>query len=168
MVKYINNILDKNDIEHLNQFCKSIDDTMLMEPVSGRSSYKRTPINLKKEIIENVLNIIKNNYGIKCKHTASWINVVDNRGNKEDAFHYDVADFSLIMYLNDDYVGGELEYINSNIVEDIKKYKPITNSAVLISKNVLHRVLPVTIGKRYSMVIFFDFDKDFAKRKSII
>lgn len=168
MVKYIDNILDKDEIEYINDFCKSINESLLEEPLVGRNSYRRKGIRLKDETIQKILNIVKNNYGIKCTYTTSWINIVDNTSNKEDKFHYDVTDFSLIIYLNDDYVGGELEYKNSNIVEDIKKYKPIKNTAILISKNVLHRVLPVTIGKRYSMVLFFDFDKHFTKEKSLI
>lgn len=168
MVKIIHNILNDAELIYLNNFCKAINEAALTQPAPGRSSYKRTSISLEKDTIEKILNIVKINYDIKCKHTASWVNVVDNKGNKDDYFHYDVSDFSIIIYLNDDFTGGELEYQNSNIKPEIKKFTPVKNSAVLMSKNVLHRVLPVLDGKRYSMVNFFDFDTNFIKEKSLI
>jgi len=168
MVKYINNILDKNDIEYIDNFCKSINEESCESPVLGRNSYRRKTFKLKDETLQKILDIVKNNYGIKCKHTSTWINIVDNTTNKDDKFHYDVADFSLVIYLNDDYVGGELEYENSSIKKDIKKIKPIKNSAILLSKNVRHRVLPVLSGKRYSMVNFFSYDVSLTSQKSLI
>lgn len=168
MVKHINNILDKNDIEYIDNFCKSINEESLELPELGHNSYRRKIFKLKDETLQKILDIVKNNYGIKCKHINTFINIVDNTTNKDDKFHYDVADFSLIIYLNDDYVGGELEYENSSIKEDIKKIKPIKNSAILISKNVIHRVLPVLSGKRYSMVNFFSYDVSLTSQKSLI
>jgi len=170
MVKYITNINILNDDEllYIDNFCKSINEALLDDPLPGRNSYRRKVIILKNETIQKILNTVKNNYGIKCRYRGSWINIVDNTANKDDKFHYDDTDFSLIIYLNDNYVGGELEYENSSIKGDIKKIKPIKNSAILLSKNVLHRVLPVLSGKRYSMATFFNYDESFIKEKSLI
>lgn len=168
MVKCIYNILQDDELLYIDDFCKSINESLLQEPLPGRNSYRRKVIKLKDETVKKILDIVKNNYGIQCTYTGSWINIVDNTANKKDKFHYDVADFSLIIYLNDDYVGGELEYQNYNIVEDIQKFKPVKNSAVLISKDVLHRVLPVLSGKRYSLATFFNYDTSSTKEKSLI
>lgn len=55
---------------------------------------------------------------------------------------------SSVMYLNDDYSGGEIEFINSGV-----KIKPEAGSIIFFPSNFLyvHEVHPITDGFRYSM-----------------
>lgn len=55
---------------------------------------------------------------------------------------------SSVMYLNDDYDGGEIEFINSGI-----KLSPKAGSIVFFPSNFLyvHEVYPIKSGFRYSM-----------------
>ncbi len=55
---------------------------------------------------------------------------------------------SSVMYLNDDYEGGEIEFINSGV-----KIKPAAGSIIFFPSNFLyiHEVYPITAGYRYSM-----------------
>lgn len=55
---------------------------------------------------------------------------------------------SVLLYLNDDYEGGEIEFKNSNI-----KLKPQAGSILFFPSNFLyvHEVHPVTKGPRYSL-----------------
>jgi hypothetical protein len=55
---------------------------------------------------------------------------------------------SSVMYLNDDYEGGEIEFINSGV-----KIKPEAGSIIFFPSNFLyiHEVHPITSGSRYSM-----------------
>lgn len=55
---------------------------------------------------------------------------------------------SSVMYLNDDYVGGEIEFVNSKI-----RIKPEAGSIIFFPSNFLyvHEVYPITDGFRYSM-----------------
>lgn len=55
---------------------------------------------------------------------------------------------SVLLYLNDDYDGGEIEFKHSNI-----KFKPEAGSVVFFPSNFLyvHEVYPVTKGPRYAL-----------------
>lgn len=55
---------------------------------------------------------------------------------------------SVLLYLNDDYEGGEIEFIHSNL-----KFKPEAGSVLFFPSNFLyvHEVYPVTKGPRYAL-----------------
>lgn len=55
---------------------------------------------------------------------------------------------SSVMYLNDNYSGGEIEFVNSGV-----KVKPEAGSIIFFPSNFLyiHEVYPITDGFRYSM-----------------
>lgn len=55
---------------------------------------------------------------------------------------------SVLLYLNDDYEGGEIEFRHSNI-----KFKPEPGSVLFFPSNFLyvHEVYPVTKGPRYAL-----------------
>jgi hypothetical protein len=55
---------------------------------------------------------------------------------------------SSVMYLNDDYVGGEIEFKQSGV-----KIRPEAGSIIFFPSNFLyvHEVYPITSGSRYSM-----------------
>ena len=55
---------------------------------------------------------------------------------------------SVLLYLNDDYEGGEIEFRHSNI-----KFKPKAGSVLFFPSNFLyvHEVYPVTKGPRYAL-----------------
>ena len=60
MVKYITNINILNDDEllYIDNFCKSINEALLDDPLPGRNSYRRKVIILKNETIQKILNTI--------------------------------------------------------------------------------------------------------------
>ena len=59
---------------------------------------------------------------------------------------------STVMYLNDDYEGGEIEFVNSGV-----KIKPPAGSVIFFPSNFLyiHEVHPITSGSRYSLPHWF-------------
>lgn len=58
--------------------------------------------------------------------------------------------YTAVLYLNDDYTGGELEFPESNL-----KFKPTSGSVVSLDNQELHQVNTILEGKRY--IIGFGF-----------
>ncbi len=55
----------------------------------------------------------------------------------------------VILYLNDDYSGGEIHYRDVDVT-----YKPKAGSVIIHDSSYLHEVLPVTEGTRYMVTTF--------------
>lgn len=62
--------------------------------------------------------------------------------------------FGVAIYLNDDFTGGEINYPNLNL-----SIKPKKASIVIHDASLLHKVLPVGVGNRYSITTFIFGDK---------
>jgi len=168
MIKIIENILSNDELNYFYNFCDSITDYELdkLKPNAKFSWYKRKSVILSDTTKNKIFSVLEKNYGLKCKMTPNWVNIITPETNQNDGYHHDVADASIIIYLNDNFDGGEFEYIDTN--REVKIIKPIKNTGILLAKNIFHRVKPVTKGRRYSMVSFFNVDDDFIKQKSII
>jgi predicted 2-oxoglutarate/Fe(II)-dependent dioxygenase YbiX len=76
------------------------------------------------------------------------------RGGEEYKAHYDGGTqigrcISAICYLNDDYEGGELEFVNFKV-----KIKPLAGMMILFPSNYAYRHIahPVTSGTKYAIV----------------
>lgn len=65
--------------------------------------------------------------------------------------------FGIALYLNDDFTGGEINYPDLNI-----SIKPKRSSMVIHDAKLLHQVLPVISGSRYSITTFI-FGEDSTK-----
>jgi hypothetical protein len=107
--------------------------------------------------IENYVEKIKLYKDSTIKLNKSWLNKIDVNTNKNDEFHYDASDLSFILYLNDNFNGGIYEYMDET--RKIFEVKPKKFMTITTQKNqILHRVLPVIEGVRYSLVCFFDYE----------
>lgn len=91
------------------------------------------------------------------KDGGIWINKVTSSTNTHDTYHFDDSDLSIVTYLNDDFMGGEFEYINKN--GSNIKINPTKGQSLIMDGKTLHRVLPVISGERYSLISFFDLQK---------
>jgi hypothetical protein len=82
---------------------------------------------------------------ISCEHAANAINCCTAAAIVKGA----------VFYINDDYVGGELEY-----TEDGFTLKPIANSLVIHDATMIHGVKRVISGDRYTFPCFiYDTNK---------
>jgi len=64
-------------------------------------------------------------------------------------------DFSMLIYLNDDYVGGELEFKGLNF-----RYQPKAGDLVIFPSNHIfsHESLPIISGTKYALVTWGVFE----------
>ena len=117
-------------------------------------------------IISKVNNCVKKlPKPIDIELDSFWINKVTKNTNKDDEFHKDSSDLTFLMYLNEDFAGGEYEYIEP---DDKNKQilKPKKYLSVITSKDIPHRVKPILDGERYSLVFFYNFIKK--NKKSLL
>ena len=126
-------------------------------------------IPLPSEAIENTTNSITSLYNSllvnKYKQTIKYVEspqfLYYNKGGKYD-IHNDSEDFvnnklqrvcerdiSVLIYLNDDYLGGELEFPDWGIT-----FKPKAGTLIAFSSYIefSHKVYPVIEGNRYNLV----------------
>jgi len=87
-------------------------------------------------------------------HFVEGFNVLRYEDGENYGAHYDGGTetgraISPILYLNDEYVGGELEFVNFNI-----KIKPTAGSLYLFPSNYAYRHIahPIKSGRKYAIV----------------
>jgi hypothetical protein len=78
----------------------------------------------------------------KTDKFSFWERHADNEGGTE-------IDYGVVIYLNDDFDGGELYYPESDLI-----IKPEKGMLVCHSGNVQHEVLKVLSGDRYTLTSF--------------
>ena len=154
------NILSEEDWEFLNQKCENFNASQ--SPVlhgDYLNYFYREFIDLNDK---RATNIIKNSESFlrneldnnSLQLSGMWINRIDINSNKDDDFHHDITAATLVIYLNDDFEGGEFEYVDDN-KKNIKLF-PKKNLTLAMNNKLYHRVLPVTSGVRYSLISFFN------------
>lgn len=157
MIDVVYNIIDDDYVLFL---LNNINDKNFDTPITSTSfknyynRYKLEPKDYLKQQLESYLS---EKYGkpYVLQNNGFWINKVTTESNKDDEFHIDDSDLSIVTYLNDDFEGGYFEYIDSK--NEKIKIKPQRGMSIIINSKIEHRVLPVKKGTRYSGVFFFDY-----------
>jgi Rps23 Pro-64 3,4-dihydroxylase Tpa1-like proline 4-hydroxylase len=172
------NLLDSIEKDSIKEKC---DNFMISQSpnMNGemKNYYNRFTLNPNandlKSISQKILSYTKEKIrlyssdmrGCDIQNTKSIsINRIDTTSNTNDGYHYDDSDVTFILYLNDEFEGGEFEYIDNK--NSVKKIKPKKNMIIISNDKVSHRVLPVVSGIRYSLIYFFDIIKK--KDKTLI
>jgi hypothetical protein len=159
MIESIDGFLSEEEIIFLKKECTNFKEDL----------FQIYSVENKKHLIKDSLNnyIFNVNKYIK-KIDANfilddiWINKIIENSNLDEKFHYDNCDFSIVTYINRDYVGGDLDWIAKD--GRIEKIIPKENLSILIPKNVYHKVTPVYKGIRYSLALFFKLDNKSKKK----
>jgi hypothetical protein len=107
--------------------------------------------NLISSALENYKEIFKIDQEIKNTEPYTLLRY---SGGEQYGFHYDGGtgskrSISVLIYLNDDYEGGEIEFPNFNL-----KIKPKSGTLILFPSNYAygHIAHPVTSGTKYVIV----------------
>jgi len=65
--------------------------------------------------------------------------------NEDNVVFYAHSAWSTLIYFNDDYEGGEIEYLDNNLL-----YKPVAGDLIMHAVEAIHGVRKVISGTRYS------------------
>lgn len=161
-IKIYNNLFSIIDIEYFISEIKNkeFDSTILIPKNGGPTNYYNrfniSDFSKYTTYLENILFSIYNQKYL-LQETGTWINKINSNTNNNDRFHLDISDLTIVTYLNDDFIGGEFEYIDDN--NQHIQIKPQKNTSLIMNNKLLHRVKPTIMGERLSLVCFFNFDK---------
>ena len=161
MIQIFKNVLDDETKIKLNKICANFDNENYEKIDSKMNNfYKRLIINksLLLTYLNNCEQLLKENLSadtlknINFEDVLSCINKVTNETNKNDQYHYDISYLTIVTYLNDDFEGGEFLYIEGQNKIEIK---PEKNMTLVMNNRLLHKIMPVHIGTRFSLITFF-------------
>jgi hypothetical protein len=129
------------------------------------SCHEEDPINIFKKNIKDIAYEIINDYrGIhsvnEVKENHEW-EILEYEtggffGNHIDDAPAHSRTLSIILYFNDDYEGGEIEFPNFDVL-----YKPKAGEVLMFPSAFIynHNIKEITAGTRYAAVNFFSYTK---------
>jgi Rps23 Pro-64 3,4-dihydroxylase Tpa1-like proline 4-hydroxylase len=153
MLKKLHTLLSNEELIFLNSICSSFVEIKSHSIISKeKNNYYLTKIlNSKIHLLEYQKKCITHLDG-EYEIQGSWINKINAITNQNDDFHTDESDISIVTYLNEDFEGGEFEYIFN---DETIKIRPIKNTTLIMNREIRHRVLNVTNGERFSLIFFY-------------
>jgi hypothetical protein len=159
------NRLSNSELEFLKNKCKNFiltESPILYNNGLTKNYYHRYKFNVDDLEFKEIINKITEHIKKETNHNEIelWtiqINKIFEGSNEEDELHVDSCDLTFILYLNNEFEGGEFEYINQD--KKIIKIKPKENFSIISNDKLIHRVLPVSSGERFSLVMFFNIGK---------
>lgn len=102
------------------------------------------------------------NFSIQYKEAFNFVKYAPGKYFKLHADHgpYYTCTVSAVIYLNDDYDGGEIEFPRHNLV-----LKPKAGDIILFPSNFVyeHASLEIFSGNKYSVVIMMDYNDRYHK-----
>lgn len=166
----------------IESFSKDLHQTPMENMFAGITAYdtetveyKEDPlfniaIDFNKSIIISINNLLSNKFNIEYKLKTYFFNClrvgakmgihIDNdalvsEDIEENQYKYK-NNLSALLYLNDDYTGGELHFMNENV-----SIKPKSGSLIFFEgdEHKPHKVKEVLFGNRYNIVSFYEPSK---------
>lgn len=156
MVPYINtfdNVFVQDEIHSVSKSYKRI-KSVLHRDLSVNNFYNRKQISkyVALDSSNNILKLINSISNDTLTFKDIWINTIQDK--TDDVFHVDQSLWSAVVFLNDDFTGGEFQYINVDGRQ--KTIIPTVFKCVVMNNLVQHRVAPVESGVRKTLVYFFE------------
>jgi hypothetical protein len=166
MIKIINDILLKSEMDLMTKIYENFQSD---QKPKNNNYYERMHVSEEHIIngIEEIKQILEEQEKRKymlLPNRSTWINKVNKETNQKDNFHLDSSIVTAIIYLNDNFIGGDFEYLDEEGRKNI--IKPKKNMGLIINNKIRHRVLPVSEGERFSLICFFE--EEFSKTKKTL
>lgn len=161
MIKTFSNILTIYELKYLLGKCDSFIKNNKTIP-DGKNWFYNSMFLYDDENLKNMCDRFNKLVGDEheIQYNGIFINKITSETNKNDEYHRDGSDLTIVTYLNDGFIGGEFEYIENN---EVNRIIPEVNLSIMMDKKVLHKVITVTEGTRYSLITWFKL-----KNKNII
>jgi len=138
---YINNVRNTDSIgitknKEIDSYFKELDESCRGLVNSVVNSYKKL-FKISEEILD------KENYSLLRYNPGQYYHQHYDGGTES------ARSISVLIYLNDEYSGGEIEFVNFN-----EKFKPKAGTLILFPSNYAygHIAHPVTSGTKYVIV----------------
>lgn len=159
--------------KHLNQSDEAYWDNRCIYPHELQDDYPDAAETIRR-VVDNTIRVIGETYDLEGRPLyCTTVNMVKweagqfmpphaDNANPDNAPHqYPYRAFGSILYLNDDYHGGELFFTRLD-----KIIKPKTGMLVAFSGGFHHEhaVLKVTKGTRYTLASFYTFEEEYKDR----
>ena len=111
-----------------------------------------------KRIVDNIMPLLPDDVALKSFNPNCVTKTVTGKSmNPHNDWHDDNGcRYGIVVYVNEDYAGGEIYYPNKGIYMKPGKGLAVVHPA---SEEYLHGIKEVTSGTRYAMTAFV-FDKD--------
>lgn len=148
-------INDKKYDENIRS-CKAFSLGNRYNNIELNKDIKKIHFLINKNINSAVLDYIKYN-NISIKQKEHW-DIIQYESGTLFQWHVDDSKYnprtvSFVLYFNDNYTGGELQFKTQ--IQG-QPFKPSANSLIIFPSNAsyMHQVLPVTSGIKYSAISF--------------
>ncbi len=148
-------INDKKYDENIRS-CTAFSLSNRYESMELTREVKKLQFLIDKNINRAVLDYIKSN-NVSIKQRENWDIIKYEPGTlfqwHVDDSVYNPRTVSFVLYFNDDYAGGELQFKTQL---QGQPFKPPANSLLIFPSNAsyMHQVLPITSGIKYSAISF--------------
>jgi hypothetical protein len=131
-------------------YSEKFETPLLNEDLQRKTLYIRNSLRMAAEMSmdryfagrgldKNSYKFNESNYYVKKWQTGSMMGP-----HKDENYSEGNLAFSIVIYLNDNYEGGEI-----NFPEKAVTIKPAPGSAVIFPSNMMHQVLEIKSGDRY-------------------
>jgi hypothetical protein len=162
IIESVYGFLTEEDLNLLDNLCINfnIDNSHFTIPRKG-NWYYRMIIDKETHFLDYQTTIkthIQKKYKVNVEIIDIWINKVTSETNKDDKFHFDNCDFTVVSYINDNFEGGEFTFQKNGAPPQLK-INPKRNLSLITNDKLPHKVSPVTFGERYSLIVFCDIPK---------
>jgi hypothetical protein len=168
----IPNFLSKDCCQEIINYVVSFPEELWLKKDSenwdGRilSDFQDVKFNLlRRNVGDKIQNLFDSYYQIVNNYTTIQRILPNTNGLSEHRDNINDPDvkYGLVLYYNEDYTGGEIEYSEIGI-----SYKPREGSLIIHRGEYLHKVNPVVSGIRYMSTFFVhEIDGHPAKLKEI-